>query len=142
MMLDINFTELRQGFLRYLPLGLAVGLVLLLELAVVAGAWVIAPAIAERAVAPTPAVATTPNTEALGQLIYTNYVYFFQSAGLILLVAMIGAIVLTHRTRPAYVSNASAIKPRGAPKTRSRCARFSRGVASDARDRPFPLSYP
>ena len=100
MMLDINFAELRQGFLRYLPLGFAVGLVLLLELAVVAGAWVMAPAVAERAVAPTPAVATTPNTEALGQLIYTNYVYFFQSAGLILLVAMIGAIVLTHRTRP------------------------------------------
>ena len=100
MMLDINFAELRQGFLRYLLLGFAVGLVLLLELAVVAGAWVMAPAVAERAVAPTPAVATTPNTEALGQLIYTNYVYFFQSAGLILLVAMIGAIVLTHRTRP------------------------------------------
>ncbi len=100
MMLDINFTALREGFLQYLPLGGLIGLVLLLELAVILGGWIIAPGAAERAAAPTPAIDSVHNTEALGQLIYTNYIYFFQAAGMVLLVAMIGAIVLTHRTRP------------------------------------------
>ncbi|MDE0539247.1 MAG: NADH-quinone oxidoreductase subunit J [Rhodospirillales bacterium] len=100
MMLDINFAALREGFLQYLPLGGLIGLVLLLELAVILGGWVIAPDVAERAAAPTPAIDSVNNTEALGRLIYTNYIYFFQAAGMVLLVAMIGAIVLTHRTRP------------------------------------------
>lgn len=99
MMLDISFVQLRQGFLQYLPLGLFVGLVLLLELAIVVGGWIIAPEITSRAAASTPAAASVPNTDALGQIIYTQYLYLFQSAGIILLVAMIGAIVLTHRVR-------------------------------------------
>ena len=96
MMLDINFVELRQGFLQYLPIGGLVGLVLLAELVLVLGSWVIAPDTASRASAPVPAAAEVTNTHAIGQVLYTDYIYLFQAAGLILLIAMIGAIVLTH----------------------------------------------
>ncbi len=99
MMLDVNIAELRQGFLQYLPLGGIVGLVLLMELAVVAGGFVFSPEVSERFAAPIPVPSDIANTEALGNIIYTKYIYFFQSAGIILLVAMIGAIVLTHRSR-------------------------------------------
>ncbi len=99
MMLDINIAELRQGFLQYLPLGGVIGLILLMELVVIVGGFVISPEVSTRFAAPAPAPENLSNTEALGQLLYTNYIYFFQAAGMILLVAMIGAIVLTHRTR-------------------------------------------
>ena len=99
MMLDINFRELRQGFIRYLPIGFVVGLVLLAELGLIVGAWAFAPSAPRALAAPTPAPGAVTNTEALGQLLYTQYIYLFQAAGLILLVAMIGAIVLTLRTR-------------------------------------------
>jgi len=99
MMLDINFVELRQGFLQYLPIGALVGLVLLAELVLIFGSWVVAPDSAERAASPTPVLTETTNTNALGQILYTDYVYLFQTADLILLVAMIGAIVLTLRSR-------------------------------------------
>ena len=95
MMLDIDFVELRQGFLNYLPIGGVIGLILLVELALVVGTWVISPG-APKAIT-TPITADTTNTEALGLVLYTKYVYFFQAAGLVLLVAMIGAIVLTLR---------------------------------------------
>ena len=98
MMLDINFVELRQGFLQYLPIGALIGLILLAELILMFGAWVAAPGALQAAVAPTPS--TLSNTAALGALLYTHYVYAFQTAGAVLLVAMIGAIVLTHRSRP------------------------------------------
>ena len=97
MMLDIGVAELREGFLQYLPLGGIVGLILLLELGFVVAGFVISPEVSERFSAPAPTDIT--NTEAIGQLLYTKYVYFFQAAGMILLVAMIGAIVLTHRSR-------------------------------------------
>lgn len=97
MMLDINFQELRQGFLQNLPIGILVGLVLAAELIFVAGAWYVAPeAMVQAAV--TDGVVMT-NTEAIGAVLYTRYVYAFQASGLILLVAMIGAIVLTLRAR-------------------------------------------
>ena len=99
MMLDINFVELRQGFLQYLPIGVVVGLVLLAELLVIAGGWTLAPEAATGGAAPAPAPETLSNTQALGELLYTHYIYLFQVSGLILLVAMIGAIVLTHRRR-------------------------------------------
>jgi NADH-quinone oxidoreductase subunit J len=99
MMLDINFVELRQGFLQYLPIGALIGLILLVELLVVLGGWTIAPEAAARAVAPIAAVGAPTNTHALGEILYTHYVYLFQAAGIILLIAMIGAIVLTHRRR-------------------------------------------
>ena len=100
MMLDVDFAELRQGFLQYLPIGALVGIILLAELLLVVGAWTIGPQIAETITAPIPPVASTTNTEALGLVLYTRYVYFFQAAGLVLLVAMIGAIVLTLRHKP------------------------------------------
>jgi len=99
MMLDINFVQLREGFLRYLPIGTLIGLVLLAELVLVFGTWATVPDIASTITAPTPAIAHATNTTALGALLYTRYVYVFQAAGMILLVAMIGAIVLTLRVR-------------------------------------------
>ncbi len=99
MMLDINFVELREGFLRYLPVGVVIGVVLFVELLLVFGAWVVAPEVAKSIAAPMPQPAEVSNTVALGQLLYTRYVYVFQAAGMILLVAMIGAIVLTLRSR-------------------------------------------
>ncbi len=100
MMLDINFTELRQGFLQYLPIGALIGFILLVELLLVVGGWSLSPEALQ--LETTAKVAVNPeftNTEQLGQLIYTKYAYLFQAAGMILLVAMIGAIVLTHRQR-------------------------------------------
>jgi NADH-quinone oxidoreductase subunit J len=95
MMLDVDFTELRQGFLDYLPVGGLIGLIFLIELLLVLGAWAVGPGMPTVVAAPTPADIT--NTEALGRLLYTRYIYFFQIAGLVLLVAMIGAILLTLR---------------------------------------------
>ena len=100
MMLDINFLRLREGFQRYLPLGAVVGVVLLVELLIVLGGLALDPAVAERAASPLAALGEVTNTRALGKLIYTEYVYVFQASGIILLVAMVGAIVLTHRRRP------------------------------------------
>jgi NADH-quinone oxidoreductase subunit J len=97
MMLDVDFAELRQGFLQYLPVGLVVGFIILVQLALVVGTWVIEPGALKAAGSPIPTDIT--NTEALGRVLYTKYVYYFQAAGLVLLVAMIGAIVLTLRTR-------------------------------------------
>jgi NADH-quinone oxidoreductase subunit J len=99
MMLDINFVRLREGFLQYLPLGGLVGVILLVELVLIGGAWIVSPA-AETAIGhPVAPAGDMHNTRALGGLIYTHYVYLFQVSGLILLVAMIGAIVLTLRQR-------------------------------------------
>ncbi|MCG8505006.1 MAG: NADH-quinone oxidoreductase subunit J [Sphingomonadales bacterium] len=98
MMLDINFVELRKGALRYLPIGALIGLVLLAELIILVGGQVIeADPVGALHAIPDPEQVT--NTEALGRLLYTDYIYVFQAAGMILLVAMIGAIVLTHRVR-------------------------------------------
>ena len=94
MMLDVDFVELRQGMLNYLPVGGAIGMIVLVELALVAAGWVIDPESVRTA---SPAPGDVSNTEALGRILYTDYIYYFQAAGLILLVAMIGAIVLTLR---------------------------------------------
>jgi NADH-quinone oxidoreductase subunit J len=99
MMLDINFVELRQGFLQHMPLGAIIALIMLVELLTIVGGWVFAPEAIKLGSAPTPDMSTVSNTEALGNLVYTHYIYLFQASGLILLVAMIGAIVLTHRRR-------------------------------------------
>ena len=102
MMLDVDFVELRQGFLNYLPAGALVGVVLLAELLIVLGGWAFAPAVGSTAaVVPIPSLAIASNTAALGDILYTRYVFFFQAAGLVLLVAMVGAIVLTLRHRPS-----------------------------------------
>jgi NADH-quinone oxidoreductase subunit J len=99
MMLDINYVEMRQGFLQYLPIGGVVGLILLVELIFMLGGWHLAPVLVVSVAAPMPAPINITNTHALGQLLYTHYIYLFQAAGMILLVAMVGAIVLTHRKR-------------------------------------------
>ena len=99
MMLDVDFAELRTGFMRYLPIGSLVGLILLGELALVGGAWSFAPEAASASQVPIPDPKQIPNTHALGLVLYTDYAFLFQVAGLVLLVAMIGAIVLTHRQR-------------------------------------------
>ena len=102
MMLDVDFAELRDGFLQYLPVGVLVGLVMLCELVLVLGAWGAAGSMPQ-----TPAKAPIPtdvtNAEALGRVLYTDHVLLFQAAGLVLLTAMIGAIVLTMRERRAGV---------------------------------------
>jgi NADH-quinone oxidoreductase subunit J len=99
MMLDINFVELRQGFLQYLPVGALIGVILLIELILVLSAWAIAPDAGQAVAAPVAAAGDATNAHALGQILYTRFAYPFQAAGLILLVAMIGAIVLTLRQR-------------------------------------------
>ena len=96
MMLDIDFAQLRSGFTRNLPFGIIVALVLLAEIVIAVSAWKAGPALSGREVAAT----TQPNIVALGQLLYSRFLLPFELAGLILLVAMVGAIVLTHRKRP------------------------------------------
>jgi NADH-quinone oxidoreductase subunit J len=100
MMLDINLAEIRQGFLEYLPIGAAIGIVLLAEilfgLGVIGGTSDTIAALSKAG----PHVGAVDNTRAIGRVLYTQYFYLFQVAGLVLLVAMIGAIVLTLRSRP------------------------------------------
>ena len=99
MMLDINFVELRQGFMRYMPIGALIGIILAIELIFVLGAWSISGDASLVKAAPVPAAGEVSNINALGNILYTRYVYLFQAAGVILLIAMIGAIVLTLRSR-------------------------------------------
>ncbi len=95
MMLDIDFTELRQGMLQYLPVGGVIGLILLIELVFVLGSWALSPEAVATIADKAPAVGDLTNTEAIGRILYTKYVYLFQAAGIVLLIAMVGAIVLT-----------------------------------------------
>jgi len=99
MMLDINFVEMREGFLQLMPVGVLVAIILLTELLMILGTPSISPEIMA-STEPIPDLADRQNTAALGDVIYTKYIYLFQAAGMILLIAMIGAIVLTHRHRP------------------------------------------
>ena len=98
MMLDVDFAELKQGFLQYLPVGSLIGAIVLIELVLVLSSWSASSASVGAAGAPTPS--DVSNTLAIGRVLYTKYVYFFQAAGLVLLTAMIGAIVLTLRHKP------------------------------------------
>jgi NADH-quinone oxidoreductase subunit J len=98
MMLDVDFAQLRQGFQQYLPIGALIGAVFLIELLLVVGSWTIDPGLVQAPLGPVASAEAVNNTQA--RVLYTDYVFFFQLAGLILLVAMIGAIVLTLRDRP------------------------------------------
>ncbi|HEV7255635.1 MAG TPA: NADH-quinone oxidoreductase subunit J [Mesorhizobium sp.] len=100
MMLDVDFAALKSGALQYAPVGALVGIILAAELAVVLGGYAFAPELAVTVAQPTPSVVERANTAALGDILYTDYLLAFQMAGMILLVAMIGAIVLTLRHRP------------------------------------------
>jgi NADH-quinone oxidoreductase subunit J len=95
MMLDVDFAELREGFIQYLPVGIVIGGIFLFELLLTVGAWVINPTVTKTITSPIPS--NVSNTEALGLVIYTRYIHYFQLSGMVLLVAMIGAIVLTLR---------------------------------------------
>lgn len=99
MMLNINFEKLRAGFSRYLPLGGGVALLLFAELGGLLYSSILTPATRAEAATPTPDVATVMNVKAIGNVLYTSYMLAFELSGVILLVAMIGAIVLTHRQR-------------------------------------------
>ena len=108
MMLDIDFAELKRGTLQYLPFGALIGLILVAELVMAGSVWVLKPAAKMALASATPAGLT--NTAALGRILYTDYVYYFQIAGLVLLVAMIGAIVLTLRSRPGVRRQVIAVQ--------------------------------
>jgi NADH-quinone oxidoreductase subunit J len=95
MMLDVDFNQLREGFIEYLPVGLVIGGIFMFELLLTVGFWVINPAVTKTITAAIPP--DISNTEALGLVLYTKYIHYFQLAGMVLLVAMIGAIVLTLR---------------------------------------------
>jgi len=97
MMLDIDFAEMRAGFVRYATLGAFVALILACEIFIAVGAWSAGGLQLDQRIAPTPDKMS--NIEAIGHLLYSHYLFVFEGAGLVLLVAMIGAIVLTHRTR-------------------------------------------
>ncbi len=116
MMLDIDFKHLRKGAMQYVPIGFLIGCVLLAELAAVFSVWKFAPDVAGNIAAAAPEGVN--NTEALGRVLYTDYIFAFQVAGLILFVAMIGAIVLTHRSRPGVrrqvISEQQARRPEDA----------------------------
>jgi len=100
MMLDISFGDLRKGAMKYVPVGMLAGGILLAELITIFVGWKFAQSSGENAASPIPDADKVTNTEALGLVLYTDYIFAFQTAGLVLLVAMIGAIVLTHRRRP------------------------------------------
>jgi NADH-quinone oxidoreductase subunit J len=117
MMLDVDFAELRQGFLNYLPVGALVGLMVLVELLLVVGAWAIGPGVPKAITAPILPLSSVTNTQALGLVLYTRYIYFFQAAGLVLLVAMIGAIVLTLRHKPNVKRQSAAAQVARTPQT-------------------------
>ncbi|HIP24082.1 MAG TPA: NADH-quinone oxidoreductase subunit J [Rhodobacteraceae bacterium] len=102
MMMDVDFAELKSGMSKYVRIGSLIGLVILMELLLATGywsGWIVADMAPDMRAAITPALSETQNTIAIGSILYTQYVYLFQAAGLILLVAMIGAIVLTMRHR-------------------------------------------
>ena len=99
MMLDIDYANLRQGVQKYLPIGMLVGGVLMAEMILVGGTWTFSEGRNDVLASKTPILSDVDNTNAIGNILYTDYIFLFQLAGLILLVAMIGAIVLTHRTR-------------------------------------------
>ena len=127
MMLDVDFAELRQGYLQYLPVGLFVGLVILFELLAVAASWVVAPASETYVQEPIPDTAEIRNIEALGNILYTDYIFFFQIAGIILLVAMIGAIVLTLHHKPSVRRQDIATQVARDPQTAIRKVKIQSG---------------
>lgn len=117
MMLDVDFVELKQGALQYAPIGALVGLILAAELIVVLGGYTFSPQLAGHTAQPTPALEARQNTAALGDILYTDYIYFFQIAGLVLLVAMIGAIVLTLRHKEGVKRQDIGAQVRRSPET-------------------------
>lgn len=117
MMLDVDFAELKKGALEYAPIGALVGIVLAAELIIVLGGSAFAPKLGATAAQPIPDLAKRSNTAALGDVLYTDYVLYFQIAGLVLLVAMIGAIVLTLRHKPGVKRQNVSVQVARTPET-------------------------
>jgi len=132
MMLDVDFAELRQGFARYMPLGGLVGGALALEMVVVATTVATKGAARLNDAPQASGGVDVTNAEAIGRVLYTNYVYFFQAAGLVLLVAMIGAIVLTLRHKPGVKRQVIADQVLRSPKTGMRVVSLKPGQGIDA----------
>lgn len=130
MMLDVDFAELKQGFLQYLPFGALVGAIVLIELSVVLGSFAIAPGAIGQAA--TPAPAGVSNTLALGRVLYTQYFYLFQASGFILLAAMIGAIVLTLRHKSGVKRQDLAEQAARTPATAVRMVKVASGEGLQA----------
>ena len=128
MMLDIDFAELRAGFVRYFGIGLVLAVALVAEILIAVGAWSAGGVDLARRGAPVDP--TVPNIQAIGNLLYTRYLFVFEGAGLVLLVAMIGAIVLTHRqrqgVRPQNIARQVARRPQDA--TRNMRPEIGQGV--------------
>ena len=137
MMLDIDFARLREGFRRNAPLGLVIGVILLIELLMVFAAWRYAPEAAAMRLQPVQPEGVT-NTEALGRVLYTDHVYPFQLAGLVLLVAMIGAIVLTLRERPTAKRQDVAAQVARSGSVVTRRVPIGAGLAETGIARPLP----
>ena len=127
MMLDVDFAALRQGFARYMPLGGLVAGILAVEMIVVASAVA-----TQGATKNAPMVhGDVSNIESIGRVLYTDYVYFFQAAGLVLLVAMIGAIVLTLRHKPGVRRQVIMDQVAREPKTGMRIVQIKSGEGID-----------
>ncbi len=132
MMLDVDFAQLREGFQRYLPVGTAIGVVLFAELVLVLGGWQFAPG--SPGLRAQPAVAGITNARALGDVLYTDYLLLFQAASLVLLVAMIGAIVLTMRDRQTSRRQDIAVQTARSPATTLEVVRVALGAGVSSAD--------
>lgn len=139
MMLDVDFAALREGFQRYAPIGAVVGLILFAELVLVFGSWTFADDAAGLRLNPTPE--GVDNTRALGRILYTDHVWLFQLSGLILLVAMIGAIVLTLRGKPTSKRQNIAAQVARAGSVNLRQVKSGAGLAEIGIERP-PVEAP
>ena len=117
MMLDVDFAEMKRGVLEYAPAGALVGIILLGELIVVLGGYTFSPDLAKTVARPIPSLAERSNTGALGDILYTDYLFYFEVAGLLLLVAMIGSIVLTLRHKQSVKRQSIAAQVARNPKT-------------------------
>ncbi len=131
MMLDVDFAALRQGFHRYMPLGGLIAVGLAVEMVVVAGAVASRGAAKANELPDASGGAGLPNAEAIGRVLYTDYIYFFQAAGMVLLVAMIGAIVLTLRHKPGVRRQVIADQVARTPKTGMRVVTLKPGEGID-----------
>ena len=128
MMLDVDFAELRAGFIKNAPLGLIIGGIVLAELVMILGFRLVQPSVLAKAAAPAPLAGSgLNNTAALGRIIYTQYAYLFEAASLILLVAMIGAIVLTLRHKPGVRRQSIAAQVARGPKTAMEVVKLASG---------------
>ena len=134
MMLDVDFVELREGFIQYLPVGIVIGGIFMFELLLTVGAWVINPTVAKTITAPIPN--NVSNTEALGLVLYTKYIHYFQLAGMVLLVAMIGAIVLTLRHKANVKRQDINVQNARTPELAMRVRRVASGQGLQEADAP------